>query len=76
MLSPERETPKPVVKERERPLKQVPPVLAVSLDVTPAEVPKQAKSEGPEVPSVLERVPEEVETPKVPIQKPVEKPKS
>ena len=72
MLPPERETPKPVLKERERPRKQVPPVVAVSLGVTPAEVPKPAKSEGPEVPSV----PEEVETPEVPIEKPVDKPKS
>jgi hypothetical protein len=44
MQPPEREAPKPVFKERERPVKQVPPVVAVSLDVTP---PMPAKSEGP-----------------------------
>jgi hypothetical protein len=76
MLPPERETPKPVVKERERPRKHVPPVVAVSLDVNPAEVPSIAKSEGPEVPSVRERFPEEVKSPKVAIEKPVDKPKS
>ena len=50
--------------------------MAVSLDLTPAEVPKPAKSEGPEVSRVPERAPEEEETPKVPIEKPVDKPKS
>ena len=57
LLPSERETPKPVMKERERPRKQVPPVVAVSLDFTPAEVPAPAYSEGPEVPRVPEKVP-------------------
>ena len=48
----------------------------MSLDVTPAEVPKAGRSEGPEVPREAEGVPEEVETPKVKVEKPVEKPKS
>jgi hypothetical protein len=61
---PERETPLPVLKEREKPRKRVPPVVAVSLDVLPAEmVPKAEKSEGPEVPREAEGVVEEVETP-------------
>ena len=51
-------------------------MVAVSLDVTPAEVLRVEKYDGPEVPRVPEGVPEEVETPKVPIEKPEEKPKS
>ena len=42
LLPSERETPKPVLKELERPRKQVTPVVAVSLDCTPAEVPAPA----------------------------------
>jgi hypothetical protein len=52
-------------------------VVAVSLDVIPAEVvPKVVKYDGPEVPREAEGVPEEDETPKVTIEKPEEKPKS
>ena len=77
----ERDAPKPpVLKERERTTwKQVPPpVVAVSLHVTaPADAPLiPPSSDGPEVPRVPERVSEEVQIPKVPIEKQENKPKS
>jgi hypothetical protein len=48
---------------KEKPRKRVTPVVAVSLDVTPAEVSKAERSDGPEVPREAEGVPEEVKTP-------------